>query len=526
MTLATNNQYVHFEANDFPHFQEWLDRLPIAHPLQAGELMYKFLRYLSSVDISDKDLFQTLEYCQPVLKFLWHGLRKYYLGVTSMPYEDKGHIIYLANSLEDLTADHYAYYVKQKSADQIAIDPTHAIAVQRAMYHLTHQLVNYYQLSAIQPKGVWYKLNRLYMHAKKFNFLDKEIDFSPKLPDLKTSIKRTYIQALLLASCDPYQLRYNEIDHLYQALFAWTKMADLDEKNKSGVFIIKLNSDHPPHYQALEEKEVDGELSLGIETTKICHHIRDILTQKEDSKLTNKIIDFMGERLLLYLSRIWSSPYTRKFPRWDEEGEVKVIVGFDAVYQKFFNIQSGSKEKNNQSESKFYIWEVVNVAPEGFCLITTGNETQELLAKELIAIKPSSKNDDLPWHLACVRWVTRVENSDVLKVGIEMLSPEVKVVDTHLENVERKTLSPGLMIPQNKSKYADYDLILPPVVYNSGDIVHINGDDFEYQCEVLEVPVFNDSFVQAKVKYLKEFDHLGGADEGRKSEGDQLWNEI
>ena len=99
-------------------------------------------------------------------------------------------------------------------------------------------------------------------------------------------------------------------------------------------------------------------------------------------------------------------------------------------------------------------------------------ENETIQAKELIAIKPCDSQADLPWQLACIRWEFRNEENDQLRVGIELLSPEVKVVDAHLENVERKTLSPALMIPQSKSKYADYDLILPPVKYKNGDVVH------------------------------------------------------
>ena len=326
---------LHFEKDEFVAYRDWLDRLPVTQPIQAGELMYKFLRYLFQADLPPSELYKTLEYSQAVLKFLWHGLRKYYLGISPTPYVDKGHIIYLVDALEDLTADHYVCLIKTQSNGATKIPEVHGIFVQRAMYHLTHQILNHYQLSSVPPKGVWLKLNRLYLHAKKYKLLDQKILFNPPLPDIDTSIRDTYLQALLIAGCDPYQLRYSELEHLYQALFAWVKMAKISddgEKCEKCAFIMNVEKDLPPHYKAFDQDTEEGKY-IGVDTTKVSQHLRDILTQTADDKLTSNIIGFMGERLLLYLSRTWSSPYNRKFPRWDEEGQVQVIVGFDAVYQ-------------------------------------------------------------------------------------------------------------------------------------------------------------------------------------------------
>ena len=527
---------LHFTSDDFATYKDWIDRLPVTQPVQAGELMYKFLRYLFQVDLPPVALFKTLEYSQPILKYLWHGLRKYYLGTATIPHADKGHIIYLVNALEDLVVDHYAYFVRNQSNGGEKVPEAHAIAIQRAMYHLTHILLNHYQLSSMPPKGVWFKINRLYDHAKKFKFLDKKIIFNPPIQNLDTTIGETYIHALLLACCDPYQLRHDELEHLYQALFAWSKMAEIHKADDRATFIMGMQSDYPPHYVAFDkDKQPDAVGGVGLDTQHVCQHLREILTQEVDNNLTNKIIELMGERLLLYLSRTWSSPYNRKFPRWDEEGEVKVIVGFDAVYQKFVNIQNESddavlRDEKDALHPKEYIWDISNVALEGFCLEARGEESTSMQAKELLAIKPCNSKVELPWQLACARWVMRSSDSGSLLVGIEMLSPEVKVVDAYLENIEEKTLSPALMIPQSKSKYADYDVILPPVKYKTGDMVHINGDDFEYECEILEVPVLNDSFVQAKVKYIKEIDHhtseFSSSAGSIKKDIDKLWEEM
>lgn len=183
-----------------------------------------------------------------------------------------------------------------------------------------------YQLYASVPPRVWRELYLLYQLAQTYEIETRS--FKTDTSEIDRSPKEYFIQVLLLAIANPYQLRQAEIELLWELLPNYVDLCSLEAHafNKYP-FIFNLNSSAPPVQKALYRKK-DNENCLKISVIAIIEKLKLDLTHVQETAR------YSARKTMIFkhLINSWSNSTQRSFARTHCEDEIQVSIGLGATH--------------------------------------------------------------------------------------------------------------------------------------------------------------------------------------------------
>lgn len=567
--------------------QDWIENLPIANIGKAAELVFEFLGQLAKSVTDIETSFTKLSLFASTINYLHHGLRRYYLGKTALSIEKKYDIINLSIALENRYATDFAVLLKQIIDHKKVTEFTDLTAktIHHGLFHLKNVFVTYCQIYTSVPKNYWVKVHKLYHYAEDYNLCHLHLT-EENVENSLSNIDNIYKHILLLATSDPYSLRYNEISKLDQALLSWSSLSKVfsgtKEELEQAIFSIDLDQDMYARYTKLNIVDLDSKSVRGFDTKQLINHLDDILKQHTDAVLTKKIISAFSQSLLRYLARVWGVPYMRKEERLDEDEEVRACITLSSVHyylseQKTFIPKRKSDEvytgeltleqndpgieteepsstaqttgdpwdvlfassKNIATDSetmfkslahkhKVHNWKILNISPAGYCLKTEDNEDIEAQPGELIAFQHVSQTYSYQWTVGTVQWLKK-NQEDMIKAGIAHISHRAMAIAARVQRKTPTEYVNALYVPENIDKDKPPMLILPPLHYNVGEVVHIMNNILDSNVQLKIVIQTNSSFCIFKIDIIKIFKDeikiskkIGDDD----SDLDSVWDEL
>ncbi len=327
--------------------RSWADSLPVVNTMAAAQLLARALGDSNRSRISPETRFDILESLRANLEIALTSLGKRYLKQPLVMPEEPGRMAALAEEL--LVAAGTAYTIVAletiRSPDGIVqIHPARLAcqAIQRAMHYAGLKVLQSLQLYQPLPPQSWRTLHQLYALAQNQQLQDLPVqrEGAPA-----SSIKSTYLQALILSCCKPNQLRQSDLSSIYSALAQWSDLIALEESgDSSALYTVDLASDQPPMYSSLWADSAEQQ-RLRIDTEPLVKQLRQLKQQEaagnrerpgslEVAERNNGSGDYstLAPHLLDHLIHSLGSMSLRNFKRTPSRSMLRVCIGLSSTH--------------------------------------------------------------------------------------------------------------------------------------------------------------------------------------------------
>jgi len=327
----------------------------------------------------------------------------------------------------------------------------------------------------------------------------------------------------------------------------------------NGIFLSQLDLDAPPTYRALHKSSGDVELTRILDTTLLADQLREQMGDSTQNEKIISGNGKLRHNLLNRLALAWGIAPNRTDKRLNISTEVEIAIGMNAIYYHVSGInpdtnqgnlfsskplgqteqstkQSGiprttipqgmdvvEYEMSNSERDKIFgklrndpdpitnnigepapaeespyppqPWHMVNVSASGYCLLWNDINASNAKVGELIGVHNKSEGDIQHWGIGVIRWM-RNEESSGLKVGVQMLSPNVIPLIVELGEQLATPTGHWLLIPENPASEIDSSLITPAYPLRSGERVMIKQQGKDLYVQLTKMTENTGSFAQ------------------------------
>ncbi len=465
-----------------PKVQKWLEELPLLNVAETSRKLLSTLSMHNRVEFDHGLRLQLLELFRYPVNQISLELTKQYIGLPLPLSEKHKAIAELNRQLQMEMAHGYKRIVLETASgpadhDKKPIDQ--ALAIQRAMRHLTGVLAVSYQCYSPWPPGTWKEIHALYTHAENLGRAQAEVEDPLIKAVARCSVEHAYKQALLLGLSDPYHLPLRMIDRIHHYLDRWAPLAQLTQVtqayNPTCQFLIDPDSDRAGIANVIgtaPEKIRHCRLLHTVELARQVHAQLTLLMSGQmppPEGLKEKFFQENGQDLLKRLINAWGVNPQRSFRRnHRSDQQVEMAINLDAVNYwinggKKFVVSSTfvgpmpqrtqigleqNKLKNIKlPEREFSTWTVNDEGAGGLSLSKTGNIGLSVHVGDLVITRTPGEGN--PWSIGVIRWVKSTGSSDI-EIGVQHLAPtaEPVVIKTITEDNKESDFLPALLLPE------------------------------------------------------------------------------
>ena len=517
--------------------EQWLEDLPRANLGETARLIYNALNEVNQTSYSYNDRVRFLECMREPVQYITDSLKKHFIGV-SYPLPEKNQKIAAATrELLAAMAIGYKITINDMlEKTQLFIDKKLLTTLlHRAIIYTGRTLLTSYQIYAPCAPNLWQELHKLFSITETRKLENTSVADYQLLYHKKSTILAEYTRILLLALTSPYRLRQGEVSKVYNILEHWTKyckMSHIEEyKNQDGgYFAVRLNRDAPPRSIALlSSSKCDPQQCRIINTEALSEYIRNEIQDTDEIGTSTFITGIelsrpdLSHDLLRRLLVAWGIETKRGYSRTQKEEDVDVTIGLSLTHQfisqsiKAKDSSSNTLFRNNQAQFESTIidsvnddkadlwnmvyphelhgftpmleeeinhaatdnspymdetWAIINESAGGYCLEYQTGMTAKAQVGELIGIRRKQQGKK-QWTIGVIRWL-KFSNTHSLRLGIEMLNPEVAAIGMRAASSPDNTYQRTLMLPEIPAIRQPNTLITAASPWRVGNQVVIN----------------------------------------------------
>ncbi len=464
---------------------QWLEHLPFASPLDAGQLLATALHGLNRLTLDLTTRQDLLLLFHPAVMRAAANLEPLMTDAGVPPLAQQRQASTLLRTLmqetcvaykgllQGLTSQHSGRGHARRQAEFSA----------RLMAALRDWMAACYLGYGTPPAGLWHEMHSLYRSVQAAGM--SETESGDTVP---ASV--AYRQTLLLALADPPRMNRSEFLHTQYYLDQLARLAQLHPAARAPDtcgFAVPANSDRSP-------AQADGtDAPLWLDTDALCRALHDALIRMRTGEsprrigfhpaMEGELSLTLGKRLLM----LWRTGAKRGFQRYPADGTaIEVVAGVSAIHRLLDNalLQAAAPQDEDPDSAliadttpigagpaKFFtsLWTLRNDSATGLALSATPDAPLNLKVGDALALRPRIEGDAEPdehWSLAVIRWV-RMDDTRRVELGIERLSPMIQPVWVRpLRGRHKGSPEPALYVPAER-KQPDR-LLLPRLVYQSG----------------------------------------------------------
>lgn len=453
--------------------QAWLASLPLADSAATSQQLYKRLFDLNRHALDARDRLELMElYSRPV-ETISAALQGSFANL-SLPLPSKAH--QLAEFLRQLHTE-MAYGYKSVIRDLMSArnlwsrKAVIALPVERAIHQLGEVLLRSYQVYMPYPAGVWREIHTLYRLAEKHEFLEDPLSASREDAAETVTVRDSYLRAVLLGLCGPYQLPQNECFRVNAFLFNWADKAsvqsELEIVDPVGHFLIDLSADSPAMLIPRDVKLKPAPYLRILSTIGLARTVHELLNQLKKGepsdllRIGSDCVDSSCVDMLRRMVRFWGLAARRQYSRRSQRAsQLSVCVGLKAVHffsngQKPFAPpspadQGGSAPQAREEERELFVdlnadmaaadaqsappqsaiemfrtdrWRIRDESAGGISLMHLGRGSPVRIG-DLLGIQGPDTN---LWRVGVARWL-KSPGAGQLEMGVEMLAPDIAPV--------------------------------------------------------------------------------------------------
>jgi hypothetical protein len=509
-----------------PAVQAWVDDLPLLNTNNTLALVSGALDQINTLDIPPQQRHEVLELLSTSVMCISDALQKAFLGkqlpLPAVHMRQATQAIELCNRM----AIGYRIVIDDVGSND-AQSPLLRTAIHRAIRYLSKILLTSYQIYLQYPAGLWGIIHALFALAEEHRLSPLLVTDNTLHAATSSSIETIYKQNLLLSLACPYRLRQNEIHYVYNGLLEWATASRLHQMNntqKLGLFAVNLRSDQPPAYRSLREDLQAGGNWRILDTSEMAHRMQQAISGEAGK--TGKASGLGDSQTMQRLMLAWGVMPKRKFSRHRQDASIRLVMGLNSIHrlsadptvekedehngitETIHNHQhledptferttslstempsgnrSGSSVQANRSPGKLLrgaysatgsgtnpveLWKMENMSAGGFCLLWDSENASCAQVGELVAMMPREENEKDNRQLGVIRWMKFTPDHG-LELGIQLLSPGATAVWAYVcENDPQPTNKlQGILLPEVKAINQPASLLLPSLPFRTGCI--------------------------------------------------------
>lgn len=484
--------------------EKWLASLPLLNVAQGGNKLYTALHTNNRMDIDPSVRLQLLELYRVPARHIVAELQKRYVGLLlPLPEKQKKTAEQNRDFQQELA---YGYkYVVRAHTRQPRPAAEMALALQRAIYHLTEVLLASYLSYSPHLPNLWCEVHALYARAEELGATDTLIKDPLDGARGQSSVADAYKRALLLDLGDPYHLPSRTVLKINQYLEAYAELAllrrGLDNVELNCQFLIDPESDRAGILYSSDVAPKNSARYRVLNTIELARHIHMQLTHLRDAAsppcdyLPPEFYKAGGEEMLLRLITVWGLNPKRTFRRSSrQDADVDVAVGLDAINYWFNGARrfvvsaelvgpfaqrtnigvfaKAHEEAKNGADYEHEAWELQDESAGGMALRKIGTIRRRVKVGDLIATR-FVRGDG--WIVAVVRWI-KSPNSSRVEIGTQRLAPSAIPVVTKIvadDNTESEFL-PSLLLPAVAALNEPQTLLTPCNVFRPERVIYMD----------------------------------------------------
>jgi hypothetical protein len=237
----------------------------------------------------------------------------------------------------------YAYKIAVHDMAQVRIGTQERNLLVVALFRAVRRLADMVYLTALVyepfPRHIWRELHNLFAFAEtnKWSATKVKIRGGEPADSPASTLRESYVQALLFAMSSPHRLRQREIHVLLRRLPEWAplvRMSGYTGNPGDTRFVVRLKRDEPPTHSSLLSGPVEKpalELDTGA-LIQALHRLFDTLPPDTAAMVPGNHQDDVGRPLLRRLIQAWGTAPRRQFVRTQLNFDLDIAVGLSNVY--------------------------------------------------------------------------------------------------------------------------------------------------------------------------------------------------
>lgn len=569
--------------------QEWIASLPMVNVGESSRQVYQTVQELTRLNIDPETRFTLLEQLRPTVDYLCAALAKHYLNQPVVLPEKAAKVATLAQAMQTHLATGYKLVVvtllprlpRGGKRDPEAVKLA-TYAVHRAISDLTGTQLRCAQLYLGTPANLWRELHTLYLLADEYQLFDHACRDPHHKRVERSTVTDAYVRALLLATCNPNQLRQADIALVYQLTEVWAPLIQLRlVGTDSELFVFNLAGDAPPTYRTLA-KLGEEHFVRAIAPEQLVARLHDIQVllgadqkpQGPEARLSNELVR--------HLIHSWSELTQRTFNRVAHGGRLHLCVGLTASHyyvaglKEFEAIMSGhqasaghagdsnpfTRKRSDKdpwalafdaasasedlhfgkgidyhpagsqpaepvaAKAKYdnYVCAVVNMSPGGYCVQWQGEVPAAVRTGEILALR---EEDQDAWSIGAIRWIKQLPHVGA-QLGLEILAPKAAPCGARVlkKTGESTEYMRTLMLPELKAIGRPATLITPNLTFRSGYKIQLNvGGGEEVKCQLTRQITSTPSFAQYEFTVIKGAETLAQLSDNDSGDSGEVNND-
>jgi hypothetical protein len=547
----------------------WAQDLPVTNTRSVVQQLRHALSDFNHIQISPELRYDILEALRPKLDTALQNLARKFLNQPLVMPEEPRQLAEVADSLQAMARTAYTIVALQAIQQRDSIRETNPArlaceAIQRGLIFSGRKILQSYQLyNPIEPRD-WQTLHQLYALAEEQGLTNLPV--ADPMPGGST-IKSTYLQALLLGCGKPNQMRQNDLAAFHRGLRDWGDLVSLENaEDGAGLFLVDLDSDQQPVYSWLYNEQPGPRCRL-VDTGPLTEHLEKLKSSVGKQGIVFDKDITMPANILDHLISSLSSMSLRNFNRTRSEGSLFVSFGLNSThyhvsgeheFEKMLRsdqqgmelidkahgnpfLQSeGSEEADSDqdfgvvanrslpSEQRYPVYEVplADASPGGYCLQWDDEVPADIKTGDIVSLR-EEKNKD--WMIAVTRWISHSEE-DKTFIGLELLSPRAMPYGASIQHKTGKQAAPlrVLLLPEIKLVGQPHTLITPRAGFRERQKITLSNGDEEFFIQLSRQVTATASFAQFDFRYIKQLGEMLAEDKSFPVDAvyDSLWNKI
>ncbi|WMS89007.1 hypothetical protein [Pleionea litopenaei] len=330
------------------HVAKWIDSLPIANVSDSSKRIYQMLLDCNKSALDDDERFKILMSLHGPVQTVLKSLSKNFTGHTLNLTERQKKVAALVQAIHTEMAIGFKIIIEHQAESPSLLKKSMLhVALFNALEYLSLTVVRCYQVYTDVPRRIWKEINSIF----KFSISQKLDSKHCSIEGFQQehSIRDIYKKVCLLSVANPYQLRQQEIESVFNGLQKYVNDCELDLSTRfDNRFVVDLNQAMPPMHQGLI-KTRPSQFTFSLNLDRVVHELQNDLKAKKDAS-RNVAIGGLSARLTRHLLQSWAHLSSRNFARTPCSGNLKVAVGLSATHQLMSGDDEPSQSATNTLE--------------------------------------------------------------------------------------------------------------------------------------------------------------------------------
>lgn len=513
--------------------QAWLATLPLTDSVHGAQQIYQALFTLNRMHVDAEDRLLLMELYRKPVAAVSAGLQPHFSRLT-LPLKPR--LKQLADFLCQLhleIAYGYKHVIRAGLAERKPYESeVFLFALERAIRYLGEVLLRSYQMYMPAPAGLWKEIHSFYRYAEQHG-KERHV-FAVDGVEEGATVVGSYLQALMLGLCGPYQLPQNECHQVNAFLARWASKATISPVTLGvdpvGHFLIDLETDHPaaPYPRDVPLHAAPALRALNaVELARVVHDFSKQLQQGAAPSTLGLGFDCIGTSCgdtLKRMLRFWGMAGQRQFARRRSLQPLSLCVGLNAIH--FFSsgqrpfmppqapavaidqaallpdraaLEAEVLEERSVSAplpELFRVdsrWQVRDESAGGLSLVRSGDVGAPIRVGDVLGIQNAAHQ---PWRIGVVRWVKSADPKHV-EMGVEMLAPLALPVAVRPAGMESVAYTQALLLAPIEALRQPASLLVARGSCQPGeDIEVVEGEQPARRVRVLRMVERSGAFAQ------------------------------